>query len=233
MEAWRGVHPGFIPWRSSTALCLARGGELERGRKLAQAEVAVTGAFGCQRELSVALRAEALCCEARDDQLALLEQSVAAARDADSVLVLAKALASLGAAQRRDGQRSVARETLSQALTCASRCGAGLLVGEIQEELLAAGARPRRLETEGVASLTNAERRVAALAAEGCTNREIAQIQYVTVKTVEMHLANAYRKLDINSRTQLPAVLGSVEGSLLNRRAERVGGPAVGAQRIR
>ena len=45
------------------------------------------------------------------------------------------------------------------------------------------------------------------LAAEGQTNRDIAQSLYVTPKTVEVHLSNVYRKLGINSRRQLSTAL--------------------------
>ena len=55
----------------------------------------------------------------------------------------------------------------------------------------------------GVESLTASERRVAELAAEGRTNKQIAQALYVTLKTVELHLSNAYRKLGIRSRREL------------------------------
>jgi DNA-binding CsgD family transcriptional regulator len=59
----------------------------------------------------------------------------------------------------------------------------------------------------GVAALTPSERRIATLAAEGRSNREIAQALFLTVKTVETHLSNAYRKLDIRSRRELPEAL--------------------------
>jgi DNA-binding CsgD family transcriptional regulator len=60
----------------------------------------------------------------------------------------------------------------------------------------------------GVDALTPSERRVADLGAEGLTNREIAQALFVTEKTVEGHLAHAYRKLDIQTRTGLGQALG-------------------------
>ena len=60
---------------------------------------------------------------------------------------------------------------------------------------------------DGVESLTERELRVATLAADGQTNRDIAQALYVTPKTVEVHLTNAYRKLNIASRRELPAAL--------------------------
>jgi DNA-binding CsgD family transcriptional regulator len=86
-------------------------------------------------------------------------------------------------------------------------CGARALARRALEEALAAGARPRRVARRGVDSLTPAELRVAQRAAEGSTNREIAEDLFVTTKTVEMHLANAYGKLGIRSRTQLAEAL--------------------------
>ncbi len=59
----------------------------------------------------------------------------------------------------------------------------------------------------GRESLTASEDRVAALAATGLSNREIAQRQFVTVKAVEWHLSNVYRKLDLASREELPEAL--------------------------
>ena len=76
------------------------------------------------------------------------------------------------------------------------------------EELAATGARPRRILVSGRDSLTASERRVAQLAVKDLTNKEIAQELFVTVKTVEVHLSHAYRKLDIASRQQLNAALG-------------------------
>jgi DNA-binding NarL/FixJ family response regulator len=76
----------------------------------------------------------------------------------------------------------------------------------VRTELYASGARPRK--TAG--SLTASERRVASLAAEGQTNRDIAQALFVTPKTVAVHLSNAYRKLGIRSRRELPRVLVAI-----------------------
>jgi DNA-binding NarL/FixJ family response regulator len=60
----------------------------------------------------------------------------------------------------------------------------------------------------GADALTASERRVARMAAEGMTNREIAQALFVTMRTVEVHLTHAYQKLGISSREKLPAALG-------------------------
>jgi DNA-binding CsgD family transcriptional regulator len=81
-----------------------------------------------------------------------------------------------------------------------------------RDELLEAGGRPRRTRLSGPTSLTDAQRQVAELAASGCTNREIAEHLFVTIKTVETHLAAVYRKLEISRRDELaPLLLASAE----------------------
>lgn len=65
-----------------------------------------------------------------------------------------------------------------------------------------------RLTAAPANMLTGSERRVAALAADGRTNREIAAALFVTVRTVESHLSNAYRKLGVQTRTDLLGHLG-------------------------
>ena len=87
------------------------------------------------------------------------------------------------------------------------------MADKAHEELLAAGAKPRSTALSGVESLTPSERRVAAMAAEGMGNREIAQALFVTLRTVEMHLSNAFRKLDLSSRTQLVDALAEPSSS--------------------
>lgn len=70
-----------------------------------------------------------------------------------------------------------------------------------------AGARPRRVALTGLDALTPSERRVSEMAARGMTNKEIAQALFVTLRTVEMHLSSAYRKLEIHSRRGLAEAL--------------------------
>ena len=80
---------------------------------------------------------------------------------------------------------------------------------------------------EGVEALTPAERRVAQLAAEGLTNRQIAETLWVTLKTVEVHLGRSYGKLGIGSRRELASALGLEAGAARRESpagSERVGG---------
>lgn len=197
---------GYLHARSGAAQALLRLGDREQACRLADAELFDVRAFGAPRALGVALRTAGLA-HGGDDGLRMLAESAAVLADSPAVLERAKSLAELGAAQRRAGLRAAAREDLVEALDLAARCGAAPLVGRVRSELVAAGARPRRVWRRGAESLTPTELRVARLAVEGLTNREIAQSLYVTVKTVEGHLARAYAKLGITGRSQLAVEL--------------------------
>jgi DNA-binding CsgD family transcriptional regulator len=122
-------------------------------------------------------------------------------------LVHARALVDLGSALRRAGHRSDARDPLRAGYDFARECGADGLAETARLELAASGIRLRRERLTGAESLTPSERRIADLAATGASNAEIAQALFVTVKTVEMHLTHAYRKLDITKRAELPRAL--------------------------
>jgi DNA-binding CsgD family transcriptional regulator len=169
---------------------------------VAQAEPADVKAFGAPRALGVALRVAGLA-QGGGKGIELLGDSVASLLNSPAVLERAYSLAELGAALRRDGSRSAAREPLAEALDLAARCGARPLAARVREELKATGARPRRPWRTGLEALSPRELRVARLAAEGRTNREIAYELYVTLKTIEGHLARAYTKLGIERRHQL------------------------------
>jgi DNA-binding CsgD family transcriptional regulator len=138
-----------------------------------------------------------------------LEEAVAVLDGSLARLELAKSLAALGTAIRHDRRPSEAREPLRRALELAALCDAQPLVERVRHELYATGARPRTEALGGAAALTPSERRVSALAAEGQTNRDIAQALFITPKTVEVHLSSAYRKLRIRSRRELAGALAA------------------------
>lgn len=117
------------------------------------------------------------------------------------------ALVEYGAALRRANQRAAAREPLAQGMDIAHRLDARPLVERARQELLATGARPRRIVVTGADALTASERRVAAMAVQGMSNTEIAQTLFVTRKTVEKHLGGAFLKLAISSREELSQAL--------------------------
>jgi DNA-binding NarL/FixJ family response regulator len=137
-------------------------------------------------------------------------------------LEAAYSLVELGMVLVERKKKEEARGVLRRGANLASLCGAHQLVESAGIQLRAAGARPRRLGTIGPDSLTPAERRVARLAAAGKTNQGIAADLYITVKTVEGHLAKTYRKLGVDSRRSLALALGDGEedgGELLDASA--------------
>ena len=193
---------GYLHARAGAAQALLQLGERERARDVAEAELVDVKVFGAPRALGIALRVAGLA-RAGSKGIDLLGDSVASLRNSPAVLERAHSLAELGAALRRNGCRSAAREPLSEALDLAARCGAQPLVARARDELKATGARPRREWRTGLEALSPRELRVVQLAAAGRTNREIAYQLYVTLKTIEGHLARAYTKLEIDRRHQL------------------------------
>jgi DNA-binding NarL/FixJ family response regulator len=203
---WGSGNPTTVPWRSDAALALARAGEREEALRLATEELELAKEFGARRAVGIAQRALGLVVDDAST-IPMLRAAVESLQAAPGALDLTLAMTDLAAAERRAGRRSIARETAVRAQDMAMRHGATALARRALEEALAAGARPRRVALKGVDALTPSEKRVARRAAEGQTNRAIAEELFITVKTVEMHLANAYAKLGVRSRTQLPSTL--------------------------
>lgn len=145
---------------------------------------------------------------ADDDQIAIavLREAVEQLAGSPANLEHARALVDLGAALRRAGSRSECRDPLREGLAFAELAGAAPLAQRAREELAASGLRLRR-QNEDRDRLTPSEQRIARLAADGSTNPQIAQSLFLTIKTVEGHLSNAYRKLGIARRTELQAAL--------------------------
>ena len=197
--------PHVWPWRSAHALALASVGEGDQARRLAHEELELARAFGAPHGLGVSLRAWGLV--SPNDRIDSLREAVAVLATSGSVLEHARALVDLGAALRRAGGRSRSVDVLREGLDLADRCGAGALATRARDELLAAGAKPRRDALRGRDALTASELRTARMAAHGLANREIAQALFVSLRTVETHLTHAYRKLEISSRAELSDAL--------------------------
>ena len=202
LTAWGMLNPAAFLWRSTAAIPLAASGVSDTARELVEEDVARARAFGAASALGMSLRAAGLV-EGGSKGLELLDESVAMLRESPARLELARALCDLGAARRRAGHRETAIEPLREGLDLARACGGTLLADRARAELVAAGARPRRDALRGRDALTASELRVAEMAVEGMTNREIAQALFVTQRTVETHLTHTYQKLDISSRAEL------------------------------
>ncbi len=206
-HGWRAWNPAMFAWRSNLALLHLRAGQRAQALARAEEEVALAQRWGAPRALGIALRVHALASEPGARIIERLRQSVALLAPSGAQLEHARSLQELGAAMRRAGQPSAAREPLHAAMELAHRCGAVPLAARAREELLASGARPRRMVRSGIEALSASELRVSRLAAAGMSNRAIAQTLFVTLRTVEVHLTHAYQKLDIASREQLQGVL--------------------------
>jgi DNA-binding CsgD family transcriptional regulator len=201
--------PSAFPWRSEAALAHLALGHAEPAGRLAEEELQLARAFGAPRALGVAKRAAGVVAGGERGE-SLLREAIEAFEHGDARLERARALADLGALLRRRNRRSEARALLREALDAAHRAGARTLADQAETELRATGARPRRVVLTGLDSLTASERRIAELASQGLTNREIAQTLFVTTRTVEGHLTSVFHKLQLSSRERLPAALASV-----------------------
>jgi DNA-binding CsgD family transcriptional regulator/tetratricopeptide (TPR) repeat protein len=205
---WVGGNPALIGWRSSAALILAKLGRHDEARPLADEELRRARAFGTPRATGVALRARGLLADGAEAE-ALLTEAVDVLAASEARLEHARALVDLGALRRRGRERVQSRTLLREGHDLAVLCGATRLAEAARRELAASGLRLAAPGLSGAQALTPSERRVAAMAAQGMRNREIAQSLFVTEKTVETHLSRSYDKLNIRSRSKLAGALGA------------------------
>ncbi|TQK50152.1 AAA ATPase-like protein [Streptomyces sp. SLBN-118] len=200
--------PAVLPWRSEAALAHASLGAYEEAAALVEEELTLARAWGVPEVTAVALRAGGLI-TGGSAGAEMLRESVRLLEPSTARFSYAQSLADYGALVRQNGQPSAARNWLQQAVSVAEQCGATAVAGFAQEELRAGGYRPEPRGSHGVGALTRSERRVADLAAEGLTNKEIAARLFVGLRTVEVHLSNAYHKLGISGRAGLADALAA------------------------
>ena len=197
-----GRNPAYLASGDGAALALHAVGESRRAQELAKQNLEAARRFGATGAIGVATRTLGSVTPG-EGGLTRLREAEAILACSDCRLEHARAQVELGAGLRRTGRRADARAVLTHAYESARACG-GLRVARLaREELLVAGARPRRDELRGRDALTASELRVASMAVDGKTNAEIAQSLFVTLRTVETHLTHAYQKLGITGRAGL------------------------------
>ena len=160
-------------------------------------------AVGDERTPAHVTRCRGLVAAARGDAVeaaSLLEAAVAQHDRAVDAFGRGRALLALGVVRRRNRQKRSAREAIEAALADFERLGAATWIEKARAELGRIGGRTRER------GLTPAERRVAALVAEGRTNREVAAALFLGERTVETHLTHVYAKLGVRSRAELARV---------------------------
>ncbi len=207
--------PGFWPWQDLYADALVGVGRVDeadtflvpheelaqrRGRRsaiarLARARARVEAAAGRPERAQEAFTA-----------------AMAATEDIGLPFERARIELAAGAFLRRAGQRRRAAELLTAAEQRFRALGAAPYAERCAKEMAASGLKPTARHGRDRAELTAQELVVARLAAEGRSNREVADELVVSIKTVEYHLRNAFQKLGVTSRRQLPERLTGVSG---------------------
>jgi DNA-binding CsgD family transcriptional regulator len=203
MTRWQLDLPAIVPWRTDAAQACLRLGRHRRAVYLANEQLARLPA-GPSRSRGISLRTLAVT---RDlaERPPLLREAIQMLEACNDRLELAYAVSDLGQAYQALGKRAQAREMERRANDLAKRWGfeiPGRTLLPDTHELTPAAANAQE-----ILDLSDAELRVAALAAQGYTNRQIASRLFVTVSTVEQHLTRVYRKLKVSRRTDLPADL--------------------------
>jgi DNA-binding CsgD family transcriptional regulator len=206
-ESLGGGSPALVPWRSEAALAAKRIGRDTEALELADQEVTASSDFG-PRAIGRALVARASV-GSPDEALATAGEAVRQLESVVAPVELTRALLALAHARAAQNLQDAARKTFARALALAEQVQAGPLARAAREGLVAVGGRPRRGSAVGVDGLTTAERKVAHAAARGLSNREIAAELHIAPGTVKNELASVYRKLSLNSRSQLRETLGS------------------------
>jgi DNA-binding CsgD family transcriptional regulator len=189
------ANPNLSGWRSELALAVA-GREPTAARELADDQLRDARRTGSAIGIGVALRNTALLAGG-EAGFSMLAEAAEALERSPARLEYARALVEFGAALRRANHRAAARDPLRRGLDLAHSCGATRLTERARTELAATGARPRRVRVTGRDALTPSQLRIARMAVDGLSNREIAQALFVTAKTVENHLGRIYRKLGV------------------------------------
>ncbi len=210
-DGLRSLTPAIVPWRSLAALAHHHRGDRRSARHLALEEVELARRFGAPRTLGLSLRVAGVV-EGGPQGIGLLREAVDSLSGSPARLERVRALADLGTALLRAG-RADAADVLRQGLELAEECGAVALANRLRADLASSGAKPPRRSRRRPTDLTPAEYRVACLAATGPTNREIAQQLFLSVRAVEFHLGNVFKKLGITSRRQLAAALEGMSGT--------------------
>ncbi len=210
MVRWGMDVSGLVAWRTDAAEAYLRMGQLEHSRRLAEEELTREG-FTSSRTSGNAFRLLAAASEP-GERLPLLRQSVEVLRQVGARVDLARAMADLSIAYHGSGNTAQARSVSRGARLLANQSHAEAILEPPRQRASREHAdsygAARRYPPAAVDTLTDAERRVAALATLGHTNGEIADRLYITTSTVEQHLTRVYRKLNVRSRADLPAVLG-------------------------
>jgi DNA-binding CsgD family transcriptional regulator len=209
LEGTMGIaDPGVGRWHGDLAEALIGEGSLEEAKELIETVSTAARALGRAAVMATLERAEALRMLALgelSEAAVLLTSSAAVLRSVGLPLELARTLVALADVERRRRRQAAARRASQEATQLCEEAGAAAWLGRIEQR--SRGATDARTRGDAAQELTPSELRIATLAADGATNREIAAACYLSVKTVEASLSRVYRKLSVRSRTELAKTL--------------------------
>jgi DNA-binding CsgD family transcriptional regulator len=208
-EARGALDPPLAVFVHDAIEALALTGELERAELLATLLEQHGRRHGCRSHVGIAARGRAVIRAASGDLAAALEAAREAVEEHEQVelpLELARSLLVQGQIERRLKRKRPARASLERALAVFDSLGAALWAERARAELARTGVRHA-----DAGELTPTEARVAELAARGRTNRQIAEMVFLSPKTVEANLARVYRKLGVRSRAELGRAIAERE----------------------
>ncbi len=191
-------NPALIPWRHHAVRAYLALGNRDDAARLAHEELDLAKRWGSARVIGTALMSVGISTD-DVDVLAEAEQLLATTSHR---LLYAQSLYWLGHHLRRKGRTEAAAPHLRRAFELARQLSAHPLAKLAGDEVRDEG-------DDQVQGLTKQENRVARMAAQGLTNRQIAETLHLTRRTVELHLSSAYRKLGITGRAELVAALWS------------------------
>ncbi|MEO6090129.1 MAG: AAA family ATPase [Umezawaea sp.] len=203
LETMGARNPAPMPWWVDAVALLVELGRQAEADELAERGAEAVGRWDTQAGRGYVALARGLV----TGHIDTLEDAALLFAAAGFGLREVQALTALGTALLRHGDDKAARRQLRAAVDLAVRCGDIDAAGRARTALREAGGRMGEVPGRARDVLTDGERRVAELAAAGLTNRQIADALFVTVRTVESHLSNTYRKSGVQERADLATLL--------------------------
>jgi DNA-binding CsgD family transcriptional regulator/tetratricopeptide (TPR) repeat protein len=199
--------PGVVRFLPDEIEALTALGDVGRARSFTRQLEARGKSLGRPWALATAARCRAHLAAGDGDlqgALAACDQALSQHERLPMPFELGRTLLVKGMIERRSKHRSAARDSFAQALGIFEHLGAPLWADKSRREMSKISTRVP------VGSLTDAERRIAGLVAQGKTNREVASAMFVTENTVQTHVRHIFQKLGVRSRTELTAQLLSI-----------------------
>ena len=201
------MQPGFWPWEDVYAQALLRVGRIDDADDVTETALDRhdgSGILSLQAKMSVPAGGLAIARGDVDEGLRLLDDGVDAIESLPMPAYQSRIIYEYGQVLRRLGRRRRADDMFTRAGEIFAAMGATEFVDRCNRERRAGGLGAR---TTNAAGLTPQEAEIAALIADGASNREAAAELFLSPKTVEYHLTRVYRKLGIRTRSELPGAL--------------------------